>query len=109
MGKTVRYVALYAALALGCGNGTGDDNPNTHDASVLDDGGADAGLPSDGPDYSSAASWLCRPGTASDACSKVDLANTEVHADGTLKVVATKPAKNPSFDCFYVHPTVGTS
>jgi hypothetical protein len=56
------------------------------------------------PDYSDAKTWLCRPGR-SDACSQ-DLTTTIVEAGGKTTVEKYVPAANPTFDCFYVYPTV---
>lgn len=60
--------------------------------------------PASTPDYSQGAAWLCRPGWA-DACS-VNLDVTEVAADGKQRIERFKRASAPSFDCFYVYPTV---
>ena len=57
-------------------------------------------------DYSSGASWLCRPGRQ-DACA-VDLATTIVKADGSFTREAWKSEPNAPIDCFYVYPTVST-
>lgn len=58
-------------------------------------------------DYSDPKTWLCRPGSATDAC-KVDLTTTIVAADGTVKREAFKANANPPIDCFYVYPTVSS-
>src|SRR5205085_83541 len=60
-------------------------------------------------DYSKPASWLCRPGLANsaDAC-HIDLAATVVAADGRLTSEAAPADPSPSFDCFYVYPTIST-
>jgi len=57
-------------------------------------------------DYSSEASWLCRP-ERQDACA-VDLATTVVTADGRFTSESWTPSSNPPIDCFYVYPTVST-
>ena len=56
------------------------------------------------PDYAEQASWLCLPGRA-DACS-ADQSATIVAASGKQTVEPFKPAADPTFDCFYVYPTV---
>ncbi len=56
------------------------------------------------PDYTKADTWLCRPGRA-DSCS-ADQNATIVKPDGSRKIEAFTPAKDPAFDCFYVYPTV---
>jgi len=57
-------------------------------------------------DYSSDASWLCRPGRQ-DACA-VDLNTTIVKADGSFTREEWKGNPNAAIDCFYVYPTVST-
>jgi hypothetical protein len=49
--------------------------------------------------------WMCRPGSATDACTNSDLTAIEVRRDGTFATLPFKPAEDPAFDCFYVHPT----
>ncbi len=58
------------------------------------------------PDYTQAATWLCRPGTA-DACA-ASLATTSVAANGSTSISDIAAAKAPATDCFYVYPTVST-
>ncbi|WP_395399851.1 DUF3089 domain-containing protein [Pseudoduganella sp. UC29_106] len=56
-------------------------------------------------DYSEGQNWLCRPGRV-DACS-IDLTATVISATGQSRIepyVGT--AQDPSFDCFYIYPTV---
>lgn len=72
--------------------------------SILAAVAAQAASPSPAPVYSDPATWLCRPGLK-DACSQDETA-TVIAADGGRAVQAFKPAANPSFDCFYVYPTV---
>ena len=60
--------------------------------------------PAPTPDYTSDAAWLCRPGRA-DACS-ANQDVTVVRADGSQTVERFKAAATPTFDCFYVYPTV---
>src|SRR5262249_12285559 len=49
--------------------------------------------------------WLCRPGLPQTPCES-DLTATVAQADGSQKMQAAAPAKNPPVDCFYVYPTV---
>ena len=56
------------------------------------------------PDYANDESWLCRPGRQ-DACSE-NQDVTVVAADGSTSIERFKRAKTPSYDCFYVYPTV---
>ncbi|MCP3728833.1 DUF3089 domain-containing protein [Sphingomonas sp. MG17] len=57
-------------------------------------------------DYGNGANWLCRPGRQ-DACT-VPLDATVIAPDGTRTVERFVPATDPTFDCFYVYPTVST-
>lgn len=50
--------------------------------------------------------WLCRPGRRPDPCTS-DLTATVVPAHGPRNV-QHMPAGSPSFDCFYIYPTVST-
>lgn len=56
------------------------------------------------PDYTNSQSWLCRPGR-SDPCT-ADQNATIVNPDGSRRVETFAAAKNPTFDCFYIYPTV---
>jgi DUF3089 family protein len=63
-------------------------------------------------DYSSAKTWLCRPGrtgaaSAKDACD-VDMTATSVAANGKLTREPWTADANAPIDCFYVYPTVST-
>jgi hypothetical protein len=55
--------------------------------------------------YSRDEHWLCRPERASDPCTR-DLDATIVAADGSLEPEPFVRAPKPTFDCFYVYPTV---
>jgi len=58
--------------------------------------------------YSNDSKWLCRPGLTHDYCfDNIDA--TEVLPDDSLRVVSRSPAATPSFDCFYIYPTVNLS
>ncbi|RZM01177.1 MAG: DUF3089 domain-containing protein, partial [Sphingomonas sp.] len=56
------------------------------------------------PDYKQDAAWLCRPGRADACATNQDV--TVIRADGKRKVEKFRPAVAPTFDCFYVYPTV---
>lgn len=56
--------------------------------------------------YDDAASWLCAPGIPKDFCLQEDLRTTVVAPDGSTTTKDAPPATDPSFDCFYVYPTV---
>ena len=49
--------------------------------------------------------WLCKPGLASNPC-LAELTATTVLAGGATTVERSKPADDPTIDCFYVYPTV---
>jgi hypothetical protein len=52
--------------------------------------------------------WLCKPGLAREACS-VGLDTSEFSPQlAPLGVNRVKRARHPSFDCFYVYPTVSS-
>jgi hypothetical protein len=70
------------------------------DRSGLTDVGTDKPL-----DYSDPRLWLCRPGNDPDECD-ANLDATELLADGTQKLVKHVKAVDPTYDCFYVYPTV---
>lgn len=58
-------------------------------------------------DYADSAHWLCRPGLEPDVCRSADLDATEILPDGSSRVVrGPAPAPSPSYDCFYLYPTV---
>jgi hypothetical protein len=75
----------------------------TIDRSGLADVGTDPHL-----DYGDPRLWLCRPGNDPDECD-ANLDATELLADGTRQLVKHVKAENPTFDCFYVYPTVKLS
>lgn len=56
------------------------------------------------PDYTQDSAWLCRPSRI-DACSANQDA-TIIMADGKRSTEKFVPAAAPTFDCFYVYPTV---
>lgn len=63
-----------------------------------------AASPSPAPDYQQETAWLCRPGRH-DACT-VDQDVTVIQANGTRRIERFEAAAHPTFDCFYVYPTV---
>ena len=98
---------------------SGPTDAGAGDAAASDSGvGVDAGPPppplggcplpaGSAPDYGCAAAWVCHPGMpAGDDVCRGDLDATEVLPDGSLMRVAHVPAADPTFDCFYVYPTV---
>lgn len=58
--------------------------------------------------YDDLALWMCHPDkpAVEDFCLGSDLTATELLADGTTQIVEHVPAADPTFDCFYVYPTV---
>ena len=59
-------------------------------------------------DYSDPNLWACRPGIDVNPCygDHGELDTTELLPDGTTKLLKHTRPKNPTFDCFYVYPTV---
>lgn len=55
--------------------------------------------------YSADQHWMCRRDLPGDVCD-TNLDSTEVLPDGTMIPEPHRPASNPTFDCFYVYPTV---
>lgn len=70
------------------------------DRTGLSDVGMDAPL-----DYDNPALWACRPDIDPNEC-HANLDATEIKPDGSLTVVPHVRAEHPTFDCFYVYPTV---
>ncbi len=86
------YVWLVLAwFCFGCGNGQ-SANPFAGYESEI---------------YAGTTHWMCHPSLAQgdDFCA-VDLDATVVNADGTTSAEPHTRAADPSFDCFYVYPTV---
>jgi hypothetical protein len=52
--------------------------------------------------------WLCRPGLEDNPC-EGDLATTVIAPDGSRTREPFRSAPDPTFDCFYVYPTVSTA
>ena len=100
-------IVLFLAVVAAAGCGDDDDN--------LPAGSASTATPPFNPfagyssqTYSKDSMWLCRPGLAHDHCfDNIDA--TEVLPDNSLRVVPRAPAADPSFDCFYIYPTVNLS
>lgn len=64
----------------------------------------------DDPVYAKGENWLCGPGAATDdRCERADLDATVVKADGSTEIKRSVAATSPTFDCFYVYPTVNFS
>jgi len=55
--------------------------------------------------YEDDSKWLCLPGKKDELCTS-GLDATILRADGSMEVERHVPAAEPSFDCFYVYPTV---
>jgi hypothetical protein len=55
--------------------------------------------------YEDDSKWLCLPGKNDKLCT-TDLDATILRADGTMEIEKHVAATDPSFDCFYVYPTV---
>lgn len=121
----VRTVAagLAAALAVllllaGCSDDNsastdGPDDSTSAEQTDGDDGGeGDAQAnPYEGYEsevYADTEHWACHPDLADDVCAG-DLTATQVSADGAYAEVPHEAAAEPSFDCFYVYPTVDYS
>ena len=56
--------------------------------------------------YADPRHWICRP-DLDDACD-AGLDATVVEADGTTALESWAPTEAPTFDCFYVYPTIST-
>lgn len=67
-------------------------------------GFADVGL-DEHLDYAVGEHWVCRPDISPNECER-NIDATEVKPDGTLELHERKPTADPTFDCFYVYPTV---
>jgi hypothetical protein len=76
----------------GSGDGSG--------AGGLSDVGTSGPLDYANPDF-----WACRPDKANSECAR-NLDATEMLKDGTTRLVPHERATDPTFDCFYVYPTV---
>jgi pimeloyl-ACP methyl ester carboxylesterase len=57
-------------------------------------------------DYANPAHWMCGPDATDDACISTDLTATEILPDGATRRVEHLVATDPSYDCFYLYPTV---
>jgi hypothetical protein len=74
---------------------------------LLDSGAASAqvgAVPKN--DYASPATWLCRPGRATDACGGAKQDATVLNADGSTPLERFHADPSAPIDCFYVYPTV---
>lgn len=56
--------------------------------------------------YADDSLWLCRPDSEQDQCVVNSLDATAVRPDNSLDGELHAPAEDPSFDCFYIYPTV---
>jgi len=107
-------------LVVGCsGSPSSPSGPGSTDRADVSPGVTSAPSSSPTPDPATTASpsppasvgatvWLCRPGLPANPCTQ-DLGLTVVSPDGTRMREPFRPARRPSFDCFYVYPTVSTA
>ncbi len=58
--------------------------------------------------YSELGSWVCHPDLSENPCTS-DLDLTILREDGSTEVVPHEVAGDPSFDCFYLYPTVNVT
>lgn len=78
----------------------------TEEATLIETAAESADVWSGAVDYSDTANWLCHPDkTESNACDQ-DLSATVVNADGSTSIETFTKATAPTYDCFYVYPTV---
>jgi hypothetical protein len=112
---TVALALALTALAAACSNGTTVAEPGSRSgpsgsAPAPPLPAADATLARyagyTSPVYADPAAWVCRPGSARDACAGAALDATAVAADGTLTPEPVPAPADPPVDCFYVYPTV---
>lgn len=102
---TMIFVAGLACLA-GCGEDSHSSAASSTTPQTVVDRSHLANVGTTAPlDYSDPNLWLCRPGNQPNECD-VNLDATELLADGSRKVVPHVRTTNPTFDCFYVYPTV---
>ncbi|MEO0325468.1 MAG: DUF3089 domain-containing protein, partial [Myxococcota bacterium] len=99
---------------IAAGTGCGDDDASVDGGTAVSDASpdgmtpADASTTGDGLDYTDRDLWLCHPdlGASDDVCRSAPLDVTDVADDGTATIRTIERATDPSFDCFYVYPTV---
>lgn len=109
-GGTATGTAAPSSSATAGSSGSGSATAGTAKAGAAGTAGTGAG-PAKYAGFTSAmyddpASWLCAPSIPEDFCLQEDLRTTVVAPDGSTKVEDAPPAKDPTFDCFYVYPTV---
>ena len=79
-------LALFSLLLSGCNDdGNSSKTPNPYAANEL---------------------WMCKPGSEHNRCLELDQTITYIYSDTSQAVFEHSPAIEPSFDCFYVYPTV---
>lgn len=83
-----------------------DTTTTTTVGSESSEGSESTGAPLEG--YDDPALWLCHAGKPvdEDQCLSADLDATELLPDGTTALVEHTIADDPTFDCFYIYPTV---
>ena len=89
-------LALCALALTACGGGGSSSSATTTTTTAI--------TGTTGP---STTVWLCRPGAVPDPCTYT-LDVTSVPASGSRTVRDVPDATDPTFDCFYVYPTVST-
>jgi hypothetical protein len=124
------FFTAFSALLFGCGDNTNSSNDGTggiggqggsgqsgvqggsgqagsgtllhidRSQAYLTDLGTDKSL-----DYKDQNLWICRPDIDINECTR-EMDAIEIKKDGTQVPVPLAVASNPSFDCFYVYPTV---
>lgn len=99
--STHRFFALVVFL-VSCGG----DPASDAGAPPIDSGGPTDAGPRQPLDYADATHWLCGSGASPDECLDADLTSTAVLADGSMLTVPHEVAADPTYDCFYVYPTV---
>ena len=97
-----------AALAMAACSGPAAPSPPSSVPSSLPSSSATPSSASPLPSSSAGqAAWLCRPGLDGTPCD-IDLDVTAVTSSGR-RTLPAQAAPDPSFDCFYVYPTVSTA
>ena len=100
-----RTITALAALTLAACNQTASDAPDLAPETPPPAVEAPTTAAFIHNDYTDTATWLCHPGKTDDACA-VDLTATQIDPDGTTTIIPFEAATDPSFDCFYIYPTV---
>ena len=110
MNICLKMASALTVMGLGIAGCTGPDSPaegakNPDALSVLPSDPGPEVRPFPRVDYDDLDTWLCHPDKETDECD-TDLTTTVIQADGTTTIEAFTQATEPSFDCFYIYPTV---